>query len=75
MPLNMECKDWNPFEQLDIRPKVLLIGHDPCLRKSDTIAAYALFSDYYFKFKSEPLNGSDRRKYGLAKNSFEQFWI
>lgn len=72
MPLNMECKDWNPFEQLGIRPKVLLIGHDPRLQRSATIADYALFSDYYFKFKSEPLNESDRHKYGLAKMSFEQ---
>lgn len=66
----MECKDWNPIEQFNIKPKVLLIGHDPCLRRSDTIADYALFSDYYFK--SEPQNGSDKRKYGLAKNSLEQ---
>lgn len=29
-------------------PKTLLIGHDPRLRNSSTIAEYALFADYHF---------------------------
>jgi len=64
------CKDWNPFIEKRIEPKVLLIGHDPRLQLSDTIANYALFSDYYFGDK--PKNGSEKRKFELAAKSFEQ---
>lgn len=30
------------------RPRALLIGHDPRLRNSNTIAEFALFADYHF---------------------------
>ena len=65
-----ECKDWNPSVELQKSPKLLLIGHDPRLQTSDTIADYALFSNYYFK--AEPKSGSEKRKYGLAVKSFGQ---
>ena len=42
------CKDWNPLIENGVTPKVLLIGHDPRLQSSETIADYALFSNYYF---------------------------
>lgn len=54
-----------PFESA----KALLIGHDPRLQKSDTIAPYVLFADYYFK--PEPTKPSERSKYGLAKATFD----
>lgn len=38
------AKDYIPSKL----PKVLLIGHDPRLRNSNTIAEYALFADYHF---------------------------
>lgn len=37
-------KDYIPLN----KPRVLLIGHDPRLRNSSTIAEYALFADYHF---------------------------
>ena len=67
----MECKDWNPDVELKVNPKVLLIGHDPRLQTSNTIADYALFSNYYFK-KEVPKGGSEKQKYGLAAKSFKQ---
>ena len=51
--------------------KVLLIGHDPRLQKSDTIAQYALYADYYFRFPARPKYGPDAKKYGLAKQTFD----
>lgn len=65
-----ECKDWNPSVELNVAPKVLLIGHDPRLQGSDTIADYALFSNYFFV--AEPKSGSEKKKYGLAAKSFGQ---
>ena len=50
-------------------PKVLVIGHDPRLQKSDTIAEYSLFADYYFR--TEPESGSEKRKFGIAKAVFD----
>lgn len=64
------CKDWNPFFEKGVAPKVLLVGHDPRLQSSDIIAEYALFSNYFFK--EEPKNGSERRKHGLSAKSFGQ---
>src|SRR4030042_3882296 len=49
--------------------RALVIGHDPRLKNSDTIAQYALFADYYFR--EVPTNTSEKRKYGLAKATFE----
>ncbi len=49
--------------------KVLVIGHDPRLQKSDTIAGFALFADYFFRdISSKP---GERAKYGLAKSTYE----
>jgi hypothetical protein len=62
----MKTEDWKPI----VTAKVLIIGHDPRLQKSDTIAPFALFADYYFRQKST--KSSERSKYGLAKSTFEQ---
>lgn len=51
--------------------KVLLIGHDPRLQKSDTIAEYALYADYYFRFPEASTYGPHKAKYGLAKKAFD----
>ena len=51
--------------------KVLLIGHDPRLQKSDTIAQYALYADYYFRFPNAPTYGPHKAKYGLAQKAFD----
>jgi hypothetical protein len=59
-------KDWKS----KLPAKVLIIGHDPRLQKSDTIAEYALFADYYFQ--GEPKSKSEKHKYDLAKSTFEQ---
>ena len=61
----MKTKDW-PSKG---KAKLLLIGHDPRLRETDTIAEYALFANYYFA--SEPKAPSEKRKFGLAKSTFE----
>lgn len=73
MESNNKCLDWNPSDNeffKCILPKVLLIGHDPRLQTSDTIAEYALFADYYFR--EQPKNSSEKRKYNFAKRSFDQ---
>ena len=71
MQKNNKCLDWNPCEHFEgVAPKVLLIGHDPRLQTSDTIADYALFINYYFNGCSNI--GSEKRKYNFAKASFEQ---
>ena len=61
----METKDWKSTEIA----KVLLIGHDPRLQKSDTIAEYAFFADYFFN--PLPRMNSEKRKYSLAKTTFD----
>jgi len=33
------------------KAKVLIIGHDPRLQQSDTMAGFCFFADYYFIFK------------------------
>jgi len=62
----MKAIDWNPKDQA----RALLIGHDPRLQSSNTIAEYALFADYFFR--PEPKGGPELRKFGLAKSTFEQ---
>ena len=62
----MKTEDWKAIETA----KALVIGHDPRLQKSDTIAAFALFADYFFRVK--PTSPSEMRKYGLAKATFDQ---
>jgi hypothetical protein len=58
-------KDWGDIE----KAQVLVIGHDPRLRNSDTIAEYVLFADYYAQNKNPKSS-----KYGIAKNTFEQIF-
>lgn len=67
----MECKDWNPEEKLNVKPKVLLIGHDPRLQNSEDKAEYALYSNFYFN-KEVLKSRSEKQKYGLAAKSFGQ---
>lgn len=66
-----ECKDWNPDEKLNVKPQVLLIGHDPRLHNSKDEAEYALYSNFYFN-KEVLKRGSEKQKYGLAAKSFDQ---
>jgi hypothetical protein len=61
----MKTIDWKSKD----KAKALLIGHDPRLQNSDTIAAYALFADYYFR--PVPDKEAEKRKYSLAKSTFE----
>jgi hypothetical protein len=61
----VKTEDWKSIETA----RALVIGHDPRLKNSDTIAQYALFADYFFK--EVPSNTSEKRKYGLAKATFE----
>lgn len=64
--MNVITKDHKPAKPA----KVLLIGHDPTLRNTDTQAEYAFFADYYFKEK--PKKKSEKRKFMLAKRTFDQ---
>ncbi len=66
----MECKDWNPLKERNVSPKILLIGHDPRLQKSDDKPEYALYANYYFS--PEPKRYGEKNKYILAKNCFTQ---
>lgn len=50
------------------RARVMLVGHDPRLQRSNTVAPYSLFADYYFRPK--PKGGAEARKYGLAASAF-----
>lgn len=50
------------------RAKVMLVGHDPRLQASETVAPYCLFADYYFR--PRPQSGAGARKYGLAAAAF-----
>lgn len=59
----MATKPWIPAE-----PKILVIGHDPRLQDYDTIAEYALFSDYHFMTQSN--GGGFASKKGLADSVF-----
>ena len=61
----MKTRDWIPPKPA----KALVIGHDPRLQKSDIIAEYVLFANYYFQ--GEPTKPPDKRKYGLAKLTFD----
>lgn len=60
-----KTKDWHSI----LPAKILLIGHDPRLQKSDTLAEYALFANYFFqKIDKSP---SDKSKYNLAKSAID----
>ncbi len=56
------------------RSSVLFIGHDPRLQKSDTVAPFSLFADYYFR--PRPASSSEAAKYDLAKAVFQMVgWL
>lgn len=57
--LMKRTKDYIPSKP----PKVLLVGHDPRLRESPTIAEYALFADYHF-------SGLKKGQAWVSKKSF-----
>ena len=61
----MKTQDWKPIKPA----KALIIGHDPRLQKTDAQAPYALFADYFFT--TIPTKTSEKRKYGLAKTTFD----
>ncbi len=48
------------------KAKVLVIGHDPRLQRSEAQAQYAFFLDYLEK--PIPLSPAEKRKYGLASS-------
>ncbi len=48
--------------------RVLVIGHDPRLQRSDTQSQYAFFADYYFR--PIPTQRSELQKYKLAQAVF-----
>ena len=60
----MKTKPWGDPETANI----LVIGHDPRLQETATIADYCFFADYYFQPKPEKKN--ELRKYGLAESLF-----
>ena len=60
----MKTKIWGNHE----KAKILVIGHDPGLQRSSTIANYCFFADYYFR--SKPSNASELAKYQLADSLF-----
>ena len=47
------------------KARVLVIGHDPRLQKSETLAEYALFANYFFK--PTPTHKGELAKYRLAE--------
>lgn len=60
----MKTKIWGNPE----RTRILVIGHDPGLQSSPTIADYCFFADYYFQ--PEPSRSSELSKYRLAESLF-----
>lgn len=56
-----------PFGDIT-QAKVLVIGHDPRLQSSNTIAEYCFFADYYFR--DVPQSSSENAKYRLAAALF-----
>ena len=61
---NLKTKPWGDPKTA----KILVIGHDPGLQRSKTIAEYCFFADYYFRPK--PSQASERAKYDLAASLF-----
>jgi hypothetical protein len=69
----MCTQDWKSFYDA----RVLLIGHDPRLGRSRTIAKKCFFFDCFLdenngKIKALPIGKSEQQKYGLAKVVFDQ---
>lgn len=52
------------------RPRALLIGHDPRLRNSNTIAEYALFADYHFPNHNKDAGWKAKKRF--ADLAFQQ---
>jgi hypothetical protein len=50
------------------KARVLVIGHDPRLQVSGTLATYCFFADYYFRAK--PTQKTELAKYQLAEAVF-----
>ena len=50
------------------KAKALVIGHDPRLTKSSTLADYAFFADYFFN--PQPTKQSEKAKYKLAESVY-----
>lgn len=61
----MKTKTWGNPE----KAKILVIGHDPRLQNSPTIAGYCLFADY--RFRPQPSQKRERAKYRLAQNMYD----
>lgn len=57
-------KPWGSPE----KAKVLVIGHDPRLQASSTLATYCFFADYFFRVK--PTQKTELAKYQLAEALF-----
>ena len=51
-----------------VNARMLVIGHDPWLQRSNTQAEYAFFGDYFFR--AIPGQASERAKYQLAERVF-----
>jgi len=62
----METKDWKSIDTA----RLLLVGHDPRLQQSNTIAEYVLFANYYF-FNEILVSTQEKKKYELAKSTFD----
>lgn len=62
----MQTKDWKSIKE----PVALLIGHDPRLQTSETLAEFALFANYYFDNTIRDRNF--KRKFGLASSALNQ---
>ena len=61
----METKIWGNPE----KAKILVIGHDPGLQSSQTIAEYSLFTDYHFR--PQPSQKRELAKYRLAQKTYD----
>ena len=49
--------------------RLLVIGHDPRLQRSDTLAEFAFFADYFFQ--QEPRAPGEKQKYELARSLYK----
>lgn len=56
------------------KARVLVIGHDPRLQGSNTVAEYCFFADYYFR--PIPVKKSELAKYKLGESLFSYIaWL
>lgn len=69
----MKNQESKPFGNMKTA-KVLVIGHDPRLQISDTIAQYCFFADYFFR--PIPKAPAELSKYKLAESLFSYMgWL